>query len=52
RNLREYSSLAVIFGVLSCVLGIFLSQLYNLPAGVLIILVNAGIFLISVVLKR
>jgi ABC-type Mn2+/Zn2+ transport system permease subunit len=43
---------AILFGVLSCVLGISASQLFNLPAGVLIILVNAAIFSISSILKR
>jgi ABC-type Mn2+/Zn2+ transport system permease subunit len=52
KNLFEYSLFAILFGVLSCVLGIFASQLFNLPAGVLIILVNAAIFSISSVLKR
>jgi ABC-type Mn2+/Zn2+ transport system permease subunit len=52
KNLFEYSFFAILFGVLSCVLGIFTSQLFNLPAGVLIILVNATIFSISSVLKR
>jgi len=52
KNLSEYSWFAILFGVISCVLGIFASQLFNLPAGVLIILVNAAIFSISSVLKR
>ncbi len=52
KNLFEYSLFAILFGILSCVLGIFSSQLFSLPAGVLIILFNAAIFSISSVLKR
>ena len=52
RNLFEYSFFGIFFGVLSCILGIFLSQLYGLPAGVLIIIINTAIFLITMILKR
>jgi len=44
RNLFQYSSLAVIFGVSSCIFGLLLSQLYGIPAGILIILINTAIF--------
>jgi len=52
KNLFQYSTLASIFGILSCVLGIFLSELYKIPAGVSIILVNTTIFLLTSILKR
>lgn len=52
KNLFEYSFLAVVFGDISCILGILISQLYALSAGILIILVNAAIFSISSILKR
>ena len=51
RNLSTYFSLAIFFGILSCILGIFVSQLYNLPSGVLIILINATIFVVSSIFK-
>ena len=44
RNLFQYSSLAVIFGVSSCIFGLLLSQLYGIPTGILIILINTAIF--------
>jgi len=52
KNLFEYSFLSILFGILSCTGGIFLAQVFNMPAGTLIILVNTLIFLVSVVLKR
>ena len=52
KNLFEYSFLSILFGIFSCTGGIFLAQVFNMPAGTLIILVNTLIFLVSVVLKR
>lgn len=52
RNLLQYSSLAILFGILSCVLGLLASSLYGLPAGILIILTNTIIFLITLILER
>lgn len=52
RNLSKsssgYSFGALSFGVISAILGIFLSKLYSLPAGLLIILVSSLIFVISI----
>lgn len=44
RNLLHDRLLAISFGVGSCTLGILLSQILGCPAGVLIILINAAIF--------
>ena len=52
RNLSQYSYGAVLVGAISCVLGIFLFKFTQFPAGPLIILVNAVIFVISIILKR
>ena len=52
KNLFEYSFLSILFGIFSCTGGIFLAQVFNMPTGTLIILVNTLIFLVSVVLKR
>jgi len=52
KNLRIFSLLSVVFGVSSTILGIFLSRLTQLPAGPLIILVSASIFILSVIFKK
>lgn len=52
RNLFQYSFGGMIVGSLSCVLGILLFKLTGLPAGPLIILIAALIFLISLIFKR
>jgi len=52
KNLVQYKFLALIFGILSSAVGIFLSQLTMLPAGPLIIVSSAFLFLISIFLKR
>jgi ABC-type Mn2+/Zn2+ transport system permease subunit len=52
KNLVQYKFLALIFGILSSAVGIFLSQLTSLPAGPLIIVSSAFLFLISIFLKR
>ncbi|PJC47298.1 MAG: ABC transporter [Parcubacteria group bacterium CG_4_9_14_0_2_um_filter_35_11] len=52
KNLSQYKFLALIFGILSSAFGIFLSKLTFLPAGPLIIVVSAFIFLISAILKK
>jgi ABC-type Mn2+/Zn2+ transport system permease subunit len=52
RNLFQYSYGALLFGVLSCILGVVIFKFSNLPAGPLVILVGTFIFLISLVFKR
>ena len=43
---------SLFFGVISAGLGVFLAQYYNLPAGLLIILISALIFAISMFFKH
>jgi zinc transport system permease protein len=52
RNLLQYAFGASIVGITSSFLGILSYELTGLPAGPLIILANAGVFLISTILKR
>ncbi|KUO43246.1 MAG: ABC transporter [Hadesarchaea archaeon YNP_N21] len=52
RNLLQDRLLAICFGAGSCTLGILLSQILGHPAGVLIILINAAIFVTTAVFKR
>jgi len=51
RNLLQDRLLAICFGVGSCTLGILLSQILGHPAGVLIILINAAVFVATAVFK-
>ncbi len=52
RNLFQYAFGATIIGIISSFLGISIFKLTGFPAGPLIILVNAIIFLISTIFKR
>ncbi len=52
KSLAQYKFLSLSFGILSSAIGIFLSQLTLLPAGPLIIVSSAFLFIISVILKR
>jgi len=52
KSAAGYSFGSLFFGVLSAILGIFLAQLYGLPAGLLIILVGTLIFVVSIFLRR
>ena len=52
RNVFQYAFGATIVGIISSSLGIFIFELTGFPAGPLIILVNAIIFLISTIFKR
>lgn len=52
RNLRQYALGATAIGVASAVLGILLFRLTGFPAGPLVILVSAAIFLVSLVYPR
>ena len=52
KNLAEYSILGCLFGFLSPILGILLSQPTNLPAGPLTIIVASFFFTLSSIFKR
>jgi len=52
RNLLQDRLLVICFGAGSCTSGILLSQVLDYPAGVLIILINAAIFVTTAVFKR
>ena len=52
KNLIQFKIISIVFGVLSSILGIYLSKILSLPAGPLIIIVSALIFLISVFKKK
>ena len=52
RNLWEYKTLAVLIGIFSALVGIFIARLGGFPIGPIIILVNVFLFLVSVVLKN
>jgi len=52
RNLSQYSYGALIIGIISCILGVLLFKIIELPAGPLVILTASIIFLISLIFKR
>jgi ABC-type Mn2+/Zn2+ transport system permease subunit len=52
RSSFQYSFGSLIFGTVSVILGIFLAEYLHLPAGLLIILAGALIFIISIFFKR
>ena len=52
KNLFQYVFFSILFGVLSCIIGIFIADFYKLPAGVVIILVNTTIFLLTSIFKK
>jgi len=52
KNLAQYKLLSLSFGTISAALGISLSKCTTLPAGPLIIVFSAFIFLISVIFQR
>lgn len=47
RSLGEYGILSLIFGIMSVVLGLFASKIFNLPPGPMVVLASAIIFLLS-----
>jgi len=49
RNLKQYSFLSSVFGVISAILGILLFRITGMPAGPLIIMVAFLLFLISTI---
>jgi zinc transport system permease protein len=52
KNLFQYVFLATFFGAISAFLGILLFKFAGFPAGPLIIIISASIFLISMVFKK
>jgi len=52
QSLNQYTSLAAIIGILSCIFGISLFKITGLPAGSLIILASTFVFLISLIYKK
>jgi zinc transport system permease protein len=52
QNLFQYAFGAIVIGITSSSLGIFVSEFSGFPAGPLMILVNTVIFLISTIFKR
>ena len=52
KSLKQYYSMSIILGVLSCFLGMMLFKLTNLPAGPLIILTSTFFFLLSLIFKE
>ena len=52
QNMFQYAFGATVIGIISSSLGIFISEFSGFPAGPLIILANAVIFLISTIFKR
>lgn len=48
-NLRTMYILSVIFGISSCLLGLFFSYIFNVPSGAVIIIVSSLIFGISLI---
>jgi ABC-type Mn2+/Zn2+ transport system permease subunit len=51
RNMLEYKVSASIAGIFSALVGILIANFWNLPIGPIIILVNVGLFLLSVFFK-
>jgi ABC-type Mn2+/Zn2+ transport system permease subunit len=52
KNLKNFRFFSSLFGIISAIFGIFLSQFTNLPAGPLIILSSFPIFFISTIFKK
>jgi ABC-type Mn2+/Zn2+ transport system permease subunit len=52
KSLKTFKILAPFFGILSAILGIFLYQFANLPAGPLIIVSSFLFFIISIIFKK
>ncbi len=52
QNFRSYGLISALFGIVSAVLGIYLSALLDLPPGPMVVLASGTIFLISLFFKR
>ncbi|MDA3839748.1 MAG: metal ABC transporter permease [Patescibacteria group bacterium] len=51
-SMKSYSYLSLLFGILAAISGIILHEITNLPAGILIILTSAVIFIISIFFSK
>jgi ABC-type Mn2+/Zn2+ transport system permease subunit len=52
QNIRQYTLVSGLLGILSCVLGILFSKITGLPVGPLIILICILFFIISLIFKK
>jgi ABC-type Mn2+/Zn2+ transport system permease subunit len=52
KGLLSYKISAVMFGVVSAIIGIVIAQLAQLPTGPLVIITNVFLFLISIIFRR
>ena len=51
-NLKTYKMQAILFGISATIIGIFLNYFYHLPAGPLIIVTGACLFVLTVFIKN
>lgn len=51
-NLSSYKIWSIIFGIFSALLGIFTARFFQLPAGPLIIIINAVLFLVTIFIHK
>ncbi|MFH1611176.1 MAG: metal ABC transporter permease [Patescibacteria group bacterium] len=52
KNMSSYQILAIIFGIVSAIAGILISQLADLPTGPMVIVSGVVLFLISITFRR
>jgi len=52
KSLSHYSFLGFLFGALSSFIGVYISFLLNIQSGIIVIMVNIFVFIISVIFKR
>ncbi len=50
-SLSKMYFLSILFGIISCLLGLLFSYLFNVPAGATIVIVSSLIFIISLILR-
>jgi ABC-type Mn2+/Zn2+ transport system permease subunit len=50
--LKSYKSWAIIFGIISAIVGIFIAHFTNLPSGPMVIVVSVVLFLISIIFRK
>lgn len=51
-SIKSYYAISIFFGILSAIIGIVISQAYNISAGPSVVLVSVFIFVISYVIKK
>lgn len=52
RSLKNYSSLSIVFGLISAPAGVYLARIFDLPPGPIVILVSIAIFLLSLLGRK